>query len=80
MNIRTRVAGAHTFTSSVFLNRQAINKQDLVQLRIRNVRNGRTPLTIPRLRTYESCGHYALGVLREWSITCSKYYLVLTIS
>lgn len=73
MNIRTRVAGALTFTSSVFLNRCAINKQDLVQLRIRNVRNGRTPSTIPRLRTYESCAHYALAVLREWSITCSKY-------
>lgn len=68
----TRVAGGLTFTSFLFLNRHAINKQDLAQLRTRNVLNGRTPSTIPRLRTYESLGHYALVVLREWSITCSK--------
>lgn len=49
-----------------------INKQDLGQLRTLNVRNGHTPSTIPRLRTYESSGHYALAVLREWSIMCSK--------
>jgi len=75
MAILTRVAGAHTFTSSLFMiNRFAINnKQDLVQLRTRNARNGRTPSTIPRLRMFESSGHYALVVLREWSITCSKY-------
>lgn len=68
----TRVVGALTFTSFLFLNRHAINKQDLVQLRTRNVRSGHTPSTIPRLRTYESLGHYALVVLKEWSITCSK--------
>jgi len=77
MAIHTRVVGALTFTSSVFLiNRFAINnKQDLVQLRTLNARSGRTPSTIPRLRTYVSCGHYALVVLREWSITCSKYVI-----
>jgi len=50
-----------------------INKQDLGRLRTLNVRNGHTPSTTPRLRMYESSGHFALGVLREWSITCSKY-------
>jgi len=50
-----------------------INKQDLVRLRIRNARSGHTPSTIPRLRMFESSGHYALVVLKEWSITCSKY-------
>jgi len=50
-----------------------INKQDLGQLRTLNVRNGHTPSTTPRLRMYESSGHFALVVLREWSITCSKY-------
>jgi len=24
---------------------------------------------------FESSGHYALAVLREWSITCSKYFV-----
>lgn len=72
--IHTRVAGGLTFTSLPFLNRFAINKQDLVQLRTLNARNGRTPSTIPRLRMFESSGHYALAVLREWSITCSKYF------
>jgi len=50
-----------------------INKQDLGQLRTLNVRNGHTPSTIPRLRMFESSGHSALVVLREWNITCSKY-------
>jgi len=50
-----------------------INKQDLALLRTHNVRNGHTPSTTPRLRMYESCGHLGLVVLREWSITCSKY-------
>ena len=72
MAILTRGVGALTFTSSVFLNRFAINKQDLVQLRIPNAHSGHTPSTTPRLRMYESSGHYALVVLREWSITCSK--------
>jgi len=73
--IHTRVVGALTFTSSVFLNRNPINKQDLAQLRTLNARSGHTPSTIPRLRMYESSGHFALAVLREWSITCSKYFL-----
>jgi len=75
MAILTRVVGALTFTSLMFLiNRFAINnKQDLGQLRTLNVRNGHTPSTIPRLRMFESSGHFALVVLREWSITCSKY-------
>jgi len=81
MPIHTRVAGALTFTSSAFLiNRSAINnKQDLAQLRTLNARSGHTPSTIPRLRTYESSGHYALVVLREWSITCSKYLAVCSL-
>lgn len=73
--IHTRVVGALTFTSSVFLNRNPINKQDLAQLRTLNARNGHTPSTTPRLRMYESSGHFALAVLKEWSITCSKYLL-----
>lgn len=74
--IHTRVVGALTFTSSVFLNRNPINKQDLAQLRTLNARNGHTPSTTPRLRMYESSGHFALAVLKEWSITCSKYFFV----
>jgi len=78
MAILTRVAGAPTFTSLMLINPlPIINKQDLGQLRTRNVLNGHTPSTIPRLRTYESSGHYALVVLREWSITCSKYVIPL---
>jgi len=74
MAILTRVVGALTFTSLMFLiNRFAINnKQDLGRLRTLNVRNGHTPSTIPRLRMFESSGHFALVVLREWNITCSK--------
>lgn len=72
-DIHTRVVGELTFTSSVFLNRNPINKQDLAQLRTLNARSGHTPSTTPRLRMYESSGHFALAVLREWSITCSKY-------
>lgn len=74
-DIHTRVVGALTFTSSVFLNRTTINKQDLALLRTLNARSGHTPSTTPRLRMYESSGHFALAVLKEWSITCSKYLL-----
>jgi len=78
MPIHTRVAGARTFTSSMLINPlPIINKQDLGRLRTLNVRSGHTPSTIPRLRTFESSGHYALVVLREWSITCSKYVIPL---
>lgn len=74
MAIHTRVAGALIFTNGMLINPlPIINKQDLGRLRTLNVRNGHTPSTIPRLRTYESCEHFALVVLREWSITCSKY-------
>lgn len=76
MAILTRVAGVLIFISLMFLNRltinSPINKQDLVQLRTRNARNGHTPSTIPRLRMFESSGHYALVVLKEWNITCSR--------
>jgi len=79
--IHTRVAGALTFTSSVLINTlPIINKQDLVQLRTLNARSGHTPSTIPRLRIFESSGHYALVVLREWSITCSKYAILELLS
>jgi len=81
MAIHTRVAGALTSTSLMLINPlPIINKQDLGLLRTLNARSGHTPSTIPRLRTYESCGHYALVVLREWSITCSKYAIAALLS
>jgi len=76
--IPTRVVGVPTFTSSMLINHlPIINKQDVVTLRMFNARSGHTPSTTPRLRMFESSGHYALVVLREWSITCSKYYRFL---